>query len=242
MNTNILSYALTGYALYTAIANKSKLDKQLERIVDIETGQNVLSEEVAKITKTTHTLIDESLKVEYTFICGRPTSMKKLSGSLHFTITNTSPDHTFLVRGIMFTPILGTTFCNASTSALFDLYWPAGIFLEPGQSVSRRIAYNDLKLDPTTFSTVYKAIEAKFMKSQNWKELGDKYAQISDGCSADLWILANAPYVDSLHDTIVRRRGVSGTLYWHGGNYLPGKTKQDQGAILSYNKVKEIFE
>lgn len=241
MNKNIISYALTAYAVYSAIANKRKLDEQIDRIVDIESDVDSLSSDVAETLKTTRTLLEQDLQVSYTFICGRPTDMNKLSGSIHFSIHNKSDKRTYIAKGIMFTPILGTTFANASSQSLFNLYWSAGKQIPPGATLNGRIAYNNLKLKDDVFAEVYGTIDHKFRAAEGWDKLRDKYAQIENGCSSDVWVLANAPYVDAAHDYVIEKKGLPGVLYWHGGNYWPGSTDKYQGKILNFREAEEVF-
>lgn len=240
MSGNILSYALTGYAIYSALKNKSTLAEQLDRIVDIEKNQDSLSSEVDKLLTTTYTLLDESLKVDYTFIVGRPTNMNRLSGSIHFMIRNTSDKNTYLAKAIMFTPILGTVIGNLSTQRLFALGFSTGVRIEPGAEYSGRIAFNNLELSKDIVKTVNDKLLEKFHKAEGWDKLGDRYATIQGGCEADVWLMANAPYVDSAHDYVVSRREVKGDLMWHGGNYLPGNTTPKDG-LLGFGVVKQMF-
>ena len=242
MKPNILSYALTAYALYNALTAKNELKEQQERITDILNNQEDLAAEVDKLTVTTHTLIGDDLKVAYSLVLGRPTSMSRLSGSLHFTITNTSTKNTYIVKGIQFTPILGTTFCNDQSNRLFNLYWKAGVTLVPGMNMQRRIAHNNLQLDSSTFKTVCDAVLEKFHAAYLWNKLGDQDAELTNKCSADVWLLANAPYVDGARDHVILHRGMAGNLRWRGGNYLPGGTNKDQGEILPFYEAKRVFE
>ena len=243
MQGNILSYVLTGYAIYSAIRNKNTLAEQIDRIVDIEKSQEGLSSEVEKLTTTTYSLLDKNLRINYTLILGRPTSMSKLSGSLHYTIHNDSAENTYLLKALMFQPIIGTTFCNTSAQKLLALQLGTGARITPGGQVSGRVGFNNLGLGSTVVRSVSDALLEKFHKSEGWDKLGDRYATIQGGCEADVWLLANAPYVDSAHDYIVSRREVKGALMWHGGNYLPGNStvKDGFGAPLKFNDAKEMF-
>ena len=242
MKSSIISFALTAYAVYSALKNKSRLNEQLDRIVDIENNQELLDSAVKDLTTKTYNLLDQNIKVDYTFICGRPTSMKKMSGSLHFTITNTSTTNTYIIKAVMFEPILGTTICTGlNGQKLMNLYWKAGVALPPGHSYSRYICYNDLKLESDVLATVWNDILTKFQKNLGWSKLGDRYGKIENGCSADIWVLANAPYVDAAHDYVISKTGQPGLLYWHGGNYLPGSTPKEAGEILKLNAAKEVF-
>lgn len=249
MQNNILSYILTGYALYSVISNKNALQEQLQRIIDLEGGQSDLSEKVEELTTKTYNLLDESIIADYSLVFGRPTSRSKLSASLHFTIRNLSKTNTYIVKGIMFTPIIGTTICNTPTQKLFNLYWKTGVRIAPSMSVNFRMSYNNLKLPADVYNIVSSYLLEQFRTAEGWEKLGDKYATISGGCMSDVWIVANAPYIDAAHDYIITRREVEGNLEWHGGNYLPGNTGNDNnsavetkyGTILNYAGAKELF-
>lgn len=245
MDTQKISFALAAYALYSAISNKKELEEQIEdelkRLVDVEKNQEILSEEVAKQLQTTHSLLEDCIQINYTLIVGRPTSMKKLSASLHFTVRNTSTQNTIIVKGVQFTPIIGTTFANTSSQALFNLFWPEGYKLLPQAERSWRMSYNNLKLDASTFGNVYEALTKKFGAAAGWEKLGDSYYSIPGGCNADVWCIVNAPYVDGTQDYIIKRFDQSGELQWHGGNYLPGSTDDVMGRTLKFVEAQEVF-
>lgn len=247
MKSNVISICLTAYALWSAIANRNKLDTQLERIVDLENSQSELESEVTNLAKTTYTLLDKDLSLEYWFVTGRPTSMTKLAGMLTCQLTNKSQKNTYILKALQFTPIIGTTFANKSGEKLFNLYWKNGVRLEPGESKLFHICWNNMKLDSETFGIVYDKLTDMFCQAAGWQKLGDKYYTIENGCKTDLWILANAPYVDAVHDVLIQRKNVSGGIMWHGGNFLPGNTRSGDSAfnmgatVLNFNEAKQVF-
>ena len=234
--------ACAAYALYNAFSNKKQLEEQGRIIDDIGKDNDEISKKVDDLLIKTSTLLDKDLAVTYTMIFGRPTDMNKLSASLHFTITNKSTENTYIVRGIQFLPILGTTFGNISTQKLFNLYWKTGRKVAPGGSINGRIAYNNLNLDKETFGLVYGTIDHMFRAAEGWDKLRDKYATIQNGCEADIFIRANAPYIDAARDYIVQREAAKGDLMWHGGNYLPGSTPSEQGNILTFDEARQVFK
>lgn len=249
MKGNVLSYILAGYALYNALSNKRALDEYSSAVDDLKKGQDGLEDKIEEMTTTTRNLLDENLTVDYTLVCGRPTSMSKLSASLHFTINNLSDKNTYIVKGIMFTPILGTTICNTSAQKLLNLYWSSGVRLAPKASSSFRLSFNDLNLPKDVFTTVSNYLLQQFHNAAGWDKLGDKYASVQGGCLSDIWLLANAPYIDSIHDYLITRREVKGNLDWHGGNYLPGNTNSStykdyetkMGTVLKFSSAQEVF-
>lgn len=249
MNSNFISYALTAYALYNAITSKNKLAQQQQSIEDIIKSQDELSEEVQQLTTKTRKQMDNDLQFGYTLILGRPTSMKKLSGALHFSITNKSTKNTYQVQAFQFIPTLGEAFCNREGGALFNMRF-SNLELEPGETFNARLSWNDLTVSVLSLGVINDKILQIFNDKYSWNKLGDEDATVSGACKADVWLRCGAPYLDPSHYYIIEKHNVAGDLRWHGGNYLPGNPKRsfggsfyytDYGQIMSYDFARKFF-
>ena len=83
-----------------------------------------------------------------------------------------------------------------------------------------------------------------------WSKLGDETKYVPNGVNSDIWILANAPYMDAAHDYVSEIRNQAGVLGWHGGNYMPGTNdftywdaEQRQGGdVLKFETAREVFK
>lgn len=248
MNSNFISYALTAYALYNAITSKNKLAQQQQSIEDIIRSQDELSEEVQQLTTKTRKQMDNDLQFDYTLILGRPTSMKKLSGALHFSITNKSTKNTYTVQGFQFVPTLGEAFANGNGGGLFNTQFN-GLQLEPGETFNARLSFNNLRVPETSLGVINDKILQIFNDKYSWKKLGDEDATVSGACKADVWLRCGAPYLDPSHYYIIEKHNVAGDLRWHGGNYLPGNPRKgfggilytDYGRIMDYDFARKFF-
>lgn len=239
MNSNVISLALTAYALYSAIASKSKLDKLDERVVDMQSQADDVQAQLDDLTTKIPSRIDRDLDFAYTLILGRPTDMNKLSGALHFSIRNKSDKNTYIVNGFQLIPTIGADICNSESSNLLNLRFR--VTLKPGDQVNGRLSYNNLKVARTELGAVNQKLLDIFSKAFGWTKLGDNDETVNGACEADLWLNVSAPYLNPNQAYVVERFGVKGDLRWHGGNYLPGNPKTIPGTDIYYNEYGTVM-
>lgn len=239
MNSNVISLALTAYALYSAIASKPKLNKLDERVVDIIDQVDDLTTKVDDLTTKIPSRINQDIDFTYTLILGRPSDMNKLSGALHFSIRNKSDKNTYIVNGFQLIPTVGAGICNSESSNLLNMR--IGVTLKPGDQFNGRLSYNNLNVARTDLGAVNQKLLDIFNKAFGWTKLGDDDKTVNGACEADLWLNVSAPYLNPNQAYVVEKFGVKGDLRWHGGNYLPGNPKTIPGTEIYYNEYGTVM-